>query len=103
VPESVPRVARALAGRPAGADFRDRALSGEIMRSCREVVELTGEVGDVALLHPLMLHSSSSNRSGKIRWMANPHVHLTAPLRTDRASRDDYSPVERAVVDAIMR
>jgi tetratricopeptide (TPR) repeat protein len=100
-PESVPRVARVLADRPAGADFRDHTLSGEIMRSCNEIVELTGEVGDVALLHPLMLHSSSSNRSGKIRWMANPHVQLRAPLRVDRSSRADYSPVERAIVVAI--
>jgi hypothetical protein len=33
--------------------------------------------------------------------MANPHVQLRAPLRVDRSSRADYSPVERAIVVAI--
>ena len=31
------------------------------VKKCERFVELTGEVGDVVLMHPLMLHSASKN------------------------------------------
>jgi len=75
-----------------GADFVDRAAGPRIAARCERFVELTGEIGDVALLHPLLLHSSSPNPSGRIRWLGNPMVMLRTPWRAD-----GESPVERAV------
>jgi tetratricopeptide (TPR) repeat protein len=98
-PESVARVARELAAHPeTGVDFVARDVSMRISAECTERVELEGELGDVFLIHPMMLHSSSGNPSGRIRWMANPILTLKEPLRLDG---DDPSPLERSVLIAL--
>jgi hypothetical protein len=51
-------------------------------------------------MHPLMMHSSSPNRSGRIRWMGNPMVYLNAPLDPFRPVAE-LSPVELAIHRAI--
>lgn len=95
-PESIREVARELAKGP--VDFADRAAAARIMQRCRRRVPLTGEVGDVYVLHPFMLHSSSPNPSGRIRWMSNPVLFMREPLRF-RAPAP--SPVEELVVRAL--
>ncbi|KAJ7238364.1 hypothetical protein C8J57DRAFT_1727618 [Mycena rebaudengoi] len=45
--------------------------------------EMTGEVGDVYLLHPLMLHSASHNALRIPRIITNPPVALKEPFRLD--------------------
>ncbi len=94
-PTSIGPVARRLAENPAGVDFTDRATSVEISQTCRDFIELTGEAGDVAIVHALMLHSSSANPCGRIRYMANPMIYSTHTLRfaPDQAT----TPVELAV------
>jgi hypothetical protein len=47
-------------------------------------VEVTGEVGDVYLLHPLMMHTASDNALRKIRIITNPPVSLVEPHCFDR-------------------
>ena len=47
--------------------------------------EMTGEVGDVILLHPLMLHSASRNGRRLPRIITNPPVALRHPFDFDRA------------------
>ncbi|KAJ7282533.1 hypothetical protein C8J57DRAFT_1499522 [Mycena rebaudengoi] len=45
--------------------------------------EMTGEVGDVYLLHPLMVHSASHNALRVPRVITNPPVALEKPFRFD--------------------
>ena len=61
-------------------------------------MEFTGEVGDVVLIHPFMLHSASSNVSGKARFITNPAVSLTEPLNLNRDNGDDYNLVEKKIL-----
>jgi len=98
-PESVALVARELAAHPEGVDFIARR-GADITTRCQRFVELTGETGDVILMHPLLMHSASNNPSDRIRWMANPMVYLRAPLdpRRPAAAR---SPVEEAIARAL--
>jgi hypothetical protein len=61
--------------------------------------EATGEVGDVFLLHPLMLHSASKNLLRKVRIITNPPVSLKEPFCFDRADSKDYSLVEQKTLN----
>lgn len=57
-------------------------------------LEMTGEVGDVVLMHPLMLHTASKNLRRDIRIITNPPVALKEPFCFDRKNKDEYSLVE---------
>ncbi len=95
--DSVPVVARFLAAHPEGVlpdDFDYAALIGQ----CRDFVELTGEAGDVVLLHPYTLHAVSQNVLGVARIITNPPLALRAPMNFARPDPGDYSLVERAVL-----
>ena len=85
-PYMVPR-GRKKFRKPKG-DFYDSVLE------CHEFHEMTGNVGDVILLHPLMMHSQSVNSLRIPRIITNPPVSLNQPFNFDR---DDghYSVVER--------
>jgi hypothetical protein len=63
-------------------------------------VEATGVVGDVYLLHPLMLHSASNNQLRKVRVITNPPVSVREPFVFDRAD-GAYSAVERKTLRAL--
>lgn len=58
-------------------------------------VEAHGKVGDVYLLHPLMLHSASNNALRALRVITNPPVSLMEPFVLDRGEAGGYSVVER--------
>ncbi|KAK5159231.1 hypothetical protein LTS14_002373 [Recurvomyces mirabilis] len=58
-------------------------------------VEASGKVGDVYLLHPLMLHSASNNKLRELRIITNPPVSLNEPFDFDRRDESLYSVVER--------
>jgi hypothetical protein len=95
--DSVPVVARFLAEHPEGVlpgDFDYAALIGQ----CRDFVEMTGEAGDVVLLHPYTLHATSQNVLGIARIITNPPLALREPMDFCRPRADDYSLVERAVL-----
>lgn len=62
-------------------------------------VELTGKAGDVALLHPFMLHARSPKVGGEVRFICNPCVSLRAPMNMSGGVA--ASPVERAIFDAL--
>ncbi len=101
LPESVPLVAQAIASAKDGVDFVDRdapqAASPAIAARCTEVVELTGQAGDVFLLHPFILHTGSPNEAGRVRWMSNPIVHTAEAL----SFTSPRSPVEDAIARAL--
>lgn len=63
-------------------------------------LEVTGEVGDVYLLHPLMLHSSSNNMLRKVRVITNPPVSVKEPFNFNR-SDGQYSYVERKTLKVL--
>ncbi|MEM9070256.1 MAG: phytanoyl-CoA dioxygenase family protein, partial [Myxococcota bacterium] len=96
-PESIREVSRTLAASPDGVDFVNRSTAVQVMTRCEERVALTGKVGDLYVMHPFMLHSSSPNPSGSIRWMSNPVIYTHEPLRFDAPA----SPVEELVVRAL--
>jgi hypothetical protein len=92
--DSVAVVARFLAEHPEGvlpADFDYAELIGR----CHDFVELTGEFGDVVLLHPYMLHATSQNVLGIPRIITNPPLALRRPMVFNRS---DPALTERAVL-----
>ena len=114
------RIARYLAAHPAGVipdelTFRPAHLVGtaddwtthpdfwshlEEIKRCSKFVELTGETGDVVLMHPLMLHSATSNARRHVRVITNPPVHFREPQRFDRPD-GAYSLVERKTIESL--
>ena len=75
----------------------------DFFRRARQVraVELTGQTGDVVLLHPLMLHTASKNHLRVPRVITNPPVALKAPFCFARADPDAYSLVELKTLRAL--
>ncbi|KIG14934.1 hypothetical protein DB30_06236 [Enhygromyxa salina] len=96
--DSPAKVARKLAAAPEGVDFCDVHAGRAITSECERLFEVTGEAGDLLLVHPLMLHSASPNPSPRIRFLGNPMVYLQAPLDHRRA---DASPVELVIARAL--
>ena len=62
--------------------------------------EMTGQVGDVVLMHPLMLHSTAPNWRRALRVILNPPVALRSPFCFDRAD-GKYSLVEQKTLMAV--
>lgn len=61
------------------------------------VVEVVAEEGDVALIHPLLFHSSNPNHGTRPRVMAQPPFSMTEPKRFNG---DDLFPVEIPLASA---
>jgi hypothetical protein len=66
-------------------------------------LEATGEVGDVYLLHPFMLHSASKNFLRTPRIITNPPVALKAPFIYNRTDPKEYSLVEQKTLKDLGR
>ncbi|KAF9452551.1 hypothetical protein P691DRAFT_721631 [Macrolepiota fuliginosa MF-IS2] len=73
----------------------------EAIHRCSKFVELTGETGDVVLMHPLMMHSASKNHLRIPRVITNPPVSLKQPFNFSREDPDDYSLVEKKTLKAL--
>ncbi len=99
-PDSVGLVAKYLSEHPEGVLMREFP-SAELVAQCHGFRELTGAIGDVAILHPMMLHSFSQNHSGKARFITNICLGLKEPMRLDRQDEGDFSPVEQAILRAL--
>ena len=97
--DSVAPVARFLRDRPEGC-HPAAVRFGDLIGECVHFEEVTGQVGDVFLLHPYLLHAASNNPSGRPRFITNPPVSLRQPMCFDRPD-DDYSLVERAVLQGL--
>ncbi len=99
--DSVPLITRYLAAHPEGVEPNGFPWA-EIVGQCRDFRETTGNAGDVFLLHPFTLHTSSYNHRPEARFMTNPAGVLRTPMRYDR--RDDgsaYSPMEQLVLRSL--
>lgn len=98
--DSVPVVARFLARHPKGVLPRDFDYA-ELIGQCRDFVEMTGEAGDVVLLHPYTLHATSQNVLAVPRLITNPALALREPMNFNRPDPADFSLVEQAVLRAL--
>ena len=68
---------------------------------CCEFSEFTGSEGDVALVHPFVLHRVSVNPTRQPRFIANFAIVLKEPMNFKREPGDPYSLVELAVLYAL--
>ncbi|OAA55074.1 hypothetical protein SPI_08578 [Niveomyces insectorum RCEF 264] len=122
-PDALPHVARWLRDHPAGVSPRmvprgqpdfatERNLDwyNALTSRAETFVEATGACGDVYLLHPLMMHSASTNPLRRVRIITNPPVSLKEPFCFDRddstsntsnSGGGGYSLVERATLRAL--
>lgn len=76
---------------------RDRELTRD-----ESFHEATGEVGDVYLLHPFMLHSASRNLLRQVRIITNPPVALKEPFNFNRAD-GKYNLIEQKTLRELNR
>jgi len=118
-PEGIPMIAKHLAAHPEGllptglsftpstSTYDDPKQHPEYwfhpqeVKKCTHFVEMTGEVGDLVLAHPLMLHSASKNQLRIPRIITNPHVSVREPFNFNRENPDDYSLVELKTLKAL--
>ncbi|KAF7784713.1 hypothetical protein Agabi119p4_878 [Agaricus bisporus var. burnettii] len=104
-PEGVRPVGVAFA--PSNSTYQDPKDDPEylstldVAKRCSNFVELTGEVGDVVLMHPLMLHSASKNHLQIPRVITNPPVSIKEPFVLSRGNKEDYSLVEQKTLKAL--
>ena len=94
--DSVQHVAQHLSAHPQG--LLPGEGFGQLIGKCEDFAEITGNAGDVVLLHPFILHSASQNPSGRARFITNPPVALKEPMNFNRDNPDDFSPMELAVL-----
>lgn len=117
-PEGIDYVARYLAAHPEGVvPAQGRFVSSvyaedpsadpspyvhtETVKNCTQFAEMTGEIGDVVLMHPLMLHSASKNHLRDARVIINPPVALKEPFDFNRANPEEFSLVELKTLRAV--
>jgi len=98
--DSVKPIAEFLVDRPEGCLPQDVHF-GEHIGKCADFGELTGETGDVVIIHPYVLHAGSQNPSGVPRFITNPAVRIKEPMQFNRENPDDHSLVEQAVLNAL--
>ena len=79
---------------------KNLAWFNNLAKSNSNFVEAHGKTGDVFLLHPLMLHSASSNALRNVRIITNPPVSLKSPFEYYRED-GNYSLVELTTLRAL--
>ncbi|KAF9894138.1 hypothetical protein FE257_009111 [Aspergillus nanangensis] len=107
-PEAIPLIAKHLYDHPEGVSPgmapRGQEVQGfyrSTVRICNDFREMTGNVGDVVLMHPFMCHSASKNSLRTPRIITNPPVGLKAPFNFDRDDPSQYSLVEKKTLLAL--
>lgn len=73
----------------------------KLISTCQTFYELTGNAGDVVLMHPFMVHSASRNSLRKLRLITNPPVALKEPFNYSRVDESSYSLVELKTMQAL--
>ena len=64
------------------------------------VIEIIGNIGDVILMHPLVLHARSKNLGGNVRFLCHPNLTLKKPMDFNQ-SYSDMTILEQTTIDAI--
>ena len=103
--DSIAPVARLLAAHPEGLHPDSVQGAGYLIpglvEQCSAFEELTGDAGDMVILHPFMIHRACINPSPRPRFIANAALVLTEPMNFAREAGDAYSLVELAVLWAL--
>jgi hypothetical protein len=90
-------IARRLApAGEAGLTLAELASTGFSESARCHEVPATGPAGTVYLCHPFLVHAAQRHRGTRPRFMAQPPLLPSAPLRLERTD-GDYSPVEQAI------
>jgi len=111
-PDAIPIIANHLYNHPEGVSPRMVPMGEEpaydglgfycaIAKQCKEFHEMTGNIGDVILMHPLMMHSASRNSLRIPRIITNPPVSLKEPFNFYRANPEEYSLVELKTLQSL--
>jgi hypothetical protein len=80
-----------------GLALRELAGNGfEETAHCSEAIA-SGETGTVYLYHPFLVHAAHVHRGTQPRFMAQPPLLSSQPLRLDRADEEEGSPVAQAI------
>ncbi|KAJ5491971.1 hypothetical protein N7453_010068 [Penicillium expansum] len=86
--------------KPVG-DPTETPFYSDIVKNCSDFHQMTGKMGDVFLLHPLMCHSISVNSLRHPRVITNPPVALKQPFKFDRDDPSKYSLVEKKTLEML--
>jgi hypothetical protein len=97
-PDSVPPICRELLAHPEGLSHRH--AFGQFIHECTDFREMIAETGDVIILHPFVLHASSQNPSGRIRFMNNKVISLNQPMQFNRPD-GAYTALEASILQAL--
>lgn len=100
VPDSIQPVSRYLLDHPEGVMLNEYNF-GSLAKECSKFSEVYGNTGDIALIHPFMLHATSQNMRRIPRFLTNPPIKLKEPMQFNREDPDDFSPVELAILRAL--
>lgn len=100
VSDSIKRVATYLAEHPEGVVLHEYNF-GSLAKECHDFTEVYGNTGDIALIHPFMLHATSQNMRRIPRFLTNPPIKLKEPMQFNRDDPDDFSLVELAILRAL--
>ena len=102
--DSVGPVARLMAAHPEGLHPDSIQGSGYLvpvlLEQCSKFEELTGEAGDMVIVHPYMLHRACSNPAAVPRFVSNKSPILREPMCFNR-KHDHYSMVELSILKAL--
>ena len=99
--DSAKHVARWFAEHPEGSYGLPGDETKRIIAACSDFVELTGQAGDIVLMHPFTLHTVSLNPTDRPRLITNPAPTLKEPMRFDRPLFEEHSIVEQYVLNAL--
>ena len=69
-----------------------------MVKECSQFEELTGEAGDLAIMHPYMVHRVAGNPSGRPRFGQFPSIKLSQPMQFNRPDPGDYSLAELVIL-----
>ncbi|RFU30144.1 hypothetical protein B7463_g6219, partial [Scytalidium lignicola] len=101
-PFMAPRGTPELQGE-ARREFWNGVIRNPELTRAETFYEATGEIGDVYLLHPFMLHSASRNLLRNVRIITNPPVALKEPFNYNRKDPSEYSLVEKKTLKDLGR
>ena len=98
--DSIGVVARLLAQYPEGIhpDSVQSYIQPHMIKECSEFEELTGQAGDLAIMHPYMVHRVAGNPSGRPRFAQFPSIKLSQPMQFGRDDPSEYSLSELVVL-----
>ena len=83
-----------------GLTLRELAANGFTETAALPEVLATGDAGTVYLCHPFLVHAAQQHRGTRPRFIAQPPLAPATPLSLSRDD-GDYSPIERAIRNAL--